>query len=242
MPPPDLNTSHEKSLLDDCQDVLGYRFARPELLRAALTHTSGANTRLGSNERMEFLGDSVLGLVTCELLYRRFPGYQEGDLTKVKSVVVSRKTCAEFSRALDIEDFLLVGKGMDSHAEMPMNVLADTFEALVAAIFLDGGYDAAKKFLLEFLEPYMEDVAAQALASNSKSELQQVAQRAYGGVPRYVILDEQGPDHDKCFKVAADIDGHRFQPAWGRNKKEAELKAALNALAAIQNAEVPYPS
>ena len=242
MPPPDSHTSPEKSLLDDCQDVLGYRFKRPALLQAALTHTSGANTRLSSNERMEFLGDSVLGLVTCELLYERFPEYQEGDLTKVKSVVVSRKTCAEFSRALDIEDFLLVGKGMNSHAEMPMNVLADTFEALVAAIFLDGGYDAAKEFLMEFLEPYMEEVAEQALASNSKSELQQVAQKSYGGVPRYVILDEQGPDHDKCFKITADVEGHRFPPAWGRNKKEAELKAALNALAAIADAPIPYPS
>ena len=242
MPPPDSPTSRENTLLDDCQDVLGYRFKRPALLQAALTHTSGANTRLGSNERMEFLGDSVLGLVTCELLYERFPEYQEGDLTKVKSVVVSRKTCAEFSRALDIEEFLLVGKGMNSHAEMPMNVLADTFEALVAAIFLDGGYDAAKLFLMEFLEPYMEEVAEQALASNSKSELQQVAQKTYGGVPRYVTLDEQGPDHDKCFKMAADIDGHRFPAAWGRNKKEAELKAALNALAAIADAPVPYPS
>ena len=242
MPPPDSHTSRETTLLDDCQDVLGYRFKRPALLQAALTHTSGANTRLSSNERMEFLGDSVLGLVTCELLYERFPEYQEGDLTKVKSVVVSRKTCAEFSRALDIEDFLLVGKGMNAHAEMPMNVLADTFEALVAAIFLDGGYDAAKLFLMEFLEPYMEEVAEQALASNSKSELQQVAQKTYGGVPRYVTLDEQGPDHDKCFKMAADIDGHRFPAAWGRNKKEAELKAALNALAAIADAPVPYPS
>ena len=242
MPPPDPHASRDQTLLDDCQDVLGYRFKRPALLQAALTHTSGANTRLSSNERMEFLGDSVLGLVTCELLYERFPEYQEGDLTKVKSVVVSRKTCAEFSRALDIEEFLIVGKGMNSHAEMPMNVLADTFEALVAAIFLDGGYDAAKLFLMEFLEPYMEEVAEQALASNSKSELQQVAQKTYGGVPRYVILDEQGPDHDKCFKMAADIDGHRFPPAWGRNKKEAELKAALNALAAIADAPVPYPS
>ena len=242
MPPPDPHASRDQTLLDDCQDVLGYRFKRPALLQAALTHTSGANTRLSSNERMEFLGDSVLGLVTCELLYERFPEYQEGDLTKVKSVVVSRKTCAEFSRALDIEEFLIVGKGMNAHAEMPMNVLADTFEALVAAIFLDGGYDAAKLFLMEFLEPYMEEVAEQALASNSKSELQQVAQKTYGGVPRYVILDEQGPDHDKCFKMAADIDGHRFPPAWGRNKKEAELKAALNALAAIADAPVPYPS
>ena len=224
MPPPDPHASDEKPLLDDCQDLLGYRFRRPELLRSALTHTSGANTRLSSNERMEFLGDSVLGLVTCELLYERFPGYQEGDLTKVKSVAVSRKTCAEFSRALDIEGFLFLGKGMNAQAEMPMNVLADTFEALVAAIFLDGGYEAAKAFLLEFLEPHVEEAAAQALSSNSKSELQQVAQKVYGGVPRYVILDEQGPDHDKCFKITADIDGHRFPAGLGPQQEGGRVE------------------
>src|SRR6266853_4159634 len=93
MPPPELTVSRERAILDACQEAIGYKFERPELLRAALTHTSGANTRAASNERLEFLGDSVLGLVTCKLLYNRFPEYQEGDLTKVKSVVVSRKTC-----------------------------------------------------------------------------------------------------------------------------------------------------
>ena len=236
----DLSPFNEKSLLDDCQEVLGYRFRRPELLRAALTHTSGANTRLASNERMEFLGDSILGLVTCELLYQRFPEYQEGDLTKVKSVVVSRKTCAEFSRLLGIDDFLFLGKGMDGPGEVPMNVLADTFEAVVAAVFLDAGFDAAKQFLLEFIEPEIEAVAVLATASNAKSQLQQVAQKDYGGTPRYLILDEQGPDHDKCFKIVADINGNRFPPAWGRNKKDAELKAALNALAFIRGDTVPH--
>src|SRR3954471_12405551 len=111
MPPPHLSTNREQAILEDCQESIGYRFRRPELLRAALTHTSGANTRAASNERMEFLGDSVLGLVTCEQLYSRFPDYQEGDLTKVKSVVVSRKTCAQFSRELGLGRFLFLGKG-----------------------------------------------------------------------------------------------------------------------------------
>jgi ribonuclease III len=242
MPTPDARITDEKALLEECQDVLGYTFRKPELLRAALTHTSGANTRQASNERMEFLGDSILGAVCCELLYRRFPEHQEGDLTKVKSVIVSRKTCAEFSRELGIGDFLFLGKGMNTVHEIPMNVLADTFEALIAAIFLDGGFDEAKEFLLDFLEPEVEDVASQAMGSNAKSQLQQIAQKTYGGTPRYVILDEQGPDHDKCFKVVADIEGNRFAPAWGRNKKEAELKAALNALAGIVGEEIPHPS
>lgn len=237
-PPPELTA--ERTILEECQEAVGYRFRRPELLRAALTHTSGANTRGGSNERMEFLGDSVLGLVTCDLLYRRFPDYQEGDLTKVKSVVVSRKTCALFSQALGLGEYLFLGKGMHAHIDIPMNMLADVFEALVAAIYLDGGYDAAKVFVAEFVEPEIDRVAEAAVASNAKSQLQTVAQREYGGTPRYIVLDEQGPDHDKCFKVVADIDGHRFPPVWGRNKKEAELMAASNALAAIKGLPLPY--
>ncbi len=233
---------NDKTVLDECQAAIDYRFRKPELLRAALTHSSGANTRGASNERMEFLGDSVLGLVTCEQLYHRFPDFQEGDLTKIKSVVVSRKTCAQFSQEIGLGDFLFLGKGMQVYNEVPENMLADVYEALVAAIFLDGGWDAAKAFVLTFIEPEIEKVASESVGSNSKSLLQQVAQREFGGTPRYLILDEQGPDHNKCFKIAAEIANHRFPPAWGKNKKEAEIKAALNALAAIQNAAIPHPS
>jgi ribonuclease III len=237
----DAAVSRGRSILDDCQDAVGYRFHNPDLLRAALTHTSGANTRGASNERMEFLGDSVLGLITCEQLYLRFPEYQEGDLTKVKSVVVSRKTCAQFSRDLKLSRFLILGKGLSGHAEIPANILADVFEALVAAIFIDGGYDAVKPFVLHFIEPEVEKVAAEAVANNAKSQLQTMAQKEYGDTPKYLVLDEQGPDHDKCFKIVAEIGGHQFTPVWGRNKKEAELRAAQNALCEIQGKAIPYP-
>ncbi|MGL6094201.1 MAG: ribonuclease III family protein, partial [Fimbriiglobus sp.] len=136
MPPPELTARRERAILNECQDAIGYRFTKPELLRAALTHTSGANTRAASNERMEFLGDSVLGLAACELLYLRFPDYQEGDLTKIKSVIVSRKTCAKFSQDIGLGDFLFLGKGLNNVTEMPSNMLADVFESLVGAIFL----------------------------------------------------------------------------------------------------------
>src|ERR1700746_35434 len=119
--------NHESAILDECQKEIGYRFQRPELLRAALTHTSGADTRLASNERLEFLGDAVLGLVVCEQLFHRFPEYQEGDLTKVKSAVVSRRTCAHISKKLNLGDFLFLGKGMHLHLAMPANLLADVF-------------------------------------------------------------------------------------------------------------------
>ena len=241
MPLPQATVTPERTKLEDCQNAIGYRFQRPELLRAALTHTSGANTRTASNERLEFLGDSVLGLVTCKLLYKRFPEYHEGDLTKVKSVVVSRKTCAAFSQSLGLGGFMFLGKGVGSFGEIPSNMHADVFEALVAAIFLDGGWEVARDFVQQFVKPEVERVAEEAVASSAKSQLQHVVQRLWGGTPRYVVLDEQGPDHDKCFKMAAEAEGHRFPPAWGRTKKEAELKAAMNAMAEIDEKELPYP-
>ena len=117
--PQELATSHEAEVLEECQKAIGYQFRQPELLRAALTHASGANTRLASNERLEFLGDSVLGLVTCEQLFHRFPEYQEGDLTKIKSAVVSRRTCARISKELNLGEYLFLGKGMHNQAVMP---------------------------------------------------------------------------------------------------------------------------
>src|SRR5438477_6954786 len=228
-----LTTSSEAEILEECQKAVGYQFRQPELLRGALTHTSGANTRLASNERMEFLGDAILGLVTCEQLYLRFPDYQEGDLTKVKSAVVSRRTCARFSKELNLGDFLFLGKGMHGHAVVPSNLLADVYESLVAAIYLDGGLEAARAFILRHLGPEIEEVAEAAHAGNFKSVLQQVAQREFNATPQYVQLDENGPDHSKCFKVAAEINGYKYAGAWGRNKKEAEQRAAMNALAQI---------
>jgi ribonuclease-3 len=243
MPPVHSQTaSSERAILEECQEVIGYRFGRPELLRAALTHTSGANTRAASFERLEFLGDSVLGAITCEQLYQRFPDYQEGDLTKVKSVVVSRKTCARFSQQLGLGNFLFLGKGMITHGELPTNLLADVFESLVAAIFLDGGWDVVKGFVLRLMQPEIERVAREAVGSNAKSQLQQFVQREYGDTPRYYLLDEQGPDHARSFKVAAQVGEQRFPAAWGRTKKEAELKAALNALAQINGQPLPYPA
>ena len=240
--PQDLTIQREAEILEDCQKAIGYHFRQPELLRASLTHTSGADTRAGSNERLEFLGDAVLGLVTCEQLYLRFPDYQEGDLTKVKSAVVSRRTCARISRQLNLDEYLFMGKGMGVHGVVPANLMADVFESLVAAVYLDGGLEPAKKFILQYINPEIEQIAEAAHAGNHKSMLQQVAQREFGETPQYELLDEKGPDHSKCFKISAVIGKYRHAAAWGRNKKEAEQKAAMNALAEINGEEVPYPS
>jgi len=235
--------SHEAEVLEECQKAIDYRFRQQDLLRAALTHTSGAQTRLASNERLEFLGDAVLGMVAVEQLYLRFPEYQEGDLTKIKSAVVSRRTCARISRMLNLGEFLFLGKGMNVHHDvLPANLLADVFESLVGALYLDGGLEAAKPFILKYLNPEIEQVAEGEHAGNYKSSLQQIAQREYNETPQYRVLDEKGPDHSKCFKVAALIGRYHYPAAWGKNKKEAEQKAAMNAIARIHGDPVPYPT
>src|SRR5262245_27477639 len=160
----------EAEVLERCQDAINYRFRQPELLRGALTHASGANTRLASNERMEFLGDSVLGLITCEQLYLRFPEYQEGEMTKVKSAVVSRRACARFSRDLGLGEFLFLGRGMnggDPHS-VPAGMLADVYESLVAAIYLDGGLELARTFILKHLGPEIDAVVEAEAGGNFK--------------------------------------------------------------------------
>jgi ribonuclease-3 len=236
----ELSTSYEAEILEECQNAIGYHFKQPELLRAALTHASGANTRLASNERMEFLGDAVLGLVVCEQLYLRFPDYQEGDLTKIKSVVVSRRTCARISKQLNLGDYLFMGRHMNAHAVVPPSMQADVYESLVAAIYLDGGLEQARRFILRYVGPEIEAVAEGAHGGNFKSLLQQAAQREFSSTPQYVLLDEKGPDHSKCFKVAAQIGRYTYAGAWGRNKKEAEQKAAMNALAQINGDPIPF--
>ena len=226
--------------LDSCQERIGYRFRDLDLLRAALTHASGAAHRLGSNERLEFLGDAILGAVVCEILFRQYPGYLEGDLTKIKSVVVSQSSCAKISMALGLEEFLILGKGMTNHVTMPPSLLADVFESLVAAMYLDGGHEPAREFVTRWLAPEIESVVSGESGGNYKSLLQQLAQRDHGSTPTYLLLDEKGPDHSKCFKIAAQIGRTRFRAAWGRNKKEAEQRAAENALSEIQGRQIPH--
>ena len=232
-------TRDESALLERCQEVVGYRFNDLTFLREALTHASGADHRLVSNERLEFLGDAILGAIVCETLFRRFPGFLEGELTRVKSVVVSRTTCAKISRFLGLEEFLVLGKGMGSPDGAPASVLAGFFESLLAAIFLDGGMDAARGFVLPLVEPEIDSTVDGHGGVNHKSNLQQLSQRKFGETPIYALLDEKGPDHSKCFKIEAQIGRRRFAAAWGKNKKDAEQRAAMNALAQISGTEPP---
>ena len=220
----------------ECQRRIGHEFRDPGLLVAALTHASGAQHRLASNERLEFLGDAILGFLVCETLYRAFPESLEGDLTRIKSVVVSRETCGRISEQLGLTDFLIVGKGLAVNRPVPPSVLSDLFESLVAAVYLDGGIDAVRPLVERYVLPEIEQVVSGAQGSNHKSLLQQLAQRDFGLTPTYEVLEEAGPDHSKNFHVAAQIGGRRYPPAWGRNKKEAEQRAACNALGELRDA------
>ncbi len=226
----------------ECEDRISYQFSDRSLLKAALTHASSAEHRLASNERLEFLGDAILGTIVCERLFQRFPEYLEGELTRIKSIVVSRATCAKLARRLGMQELLILGKGMATHPTVPASLLSDVFEALLGAIYLDGGIEAARRFTLEHVDAEIERAAGSAAGGNYKSLLQERAQRENGATPIYQLLDEKGPDHSKCFKIAAQIGNTAFPPAWGSNKKEAEQRAALNALCDLQGEDLPYPS
>lgn len=219
----------EERRLQECESALGYQFRDRALLRRCLTHSSIATTRLDSNERLEFLGDAILGLVVCETLFEMFPNHPEGELTRLKSTLVSRMTCAKVARHFELETFLFLEKGLAQRTELPHSIIAAVFEALIAGVYLDGGLNAARQLIRRVLRDELEKAEEQR-GRNYKSVLQQVAQKALGGTPVYQLLDEQGPDHSKCFNVVAVIGPRSFQPAWGASKKQAEQRAARNAL------------
>ena len=230
-----------RSALEACQAKIAYQFRDSQLLEAALTHASGVQHRLASNERMEFFGDAVLGMVVCERLFHQYPQYSEGELTKIKSVVVSRETCARMSEVLGLDEYLVLGKGMAADPQVPRSVLAAVFESLVAAIYLDGGIVAAEQFILQHVDAEIEAAVSCEFGGNFKSLLQQLAQREFGVTPSYQMLDEKGPDHSKCFNISAQIGSRRFAAAWGKSKKESEQRAAHNAINQLRGEPEPYP-
>ena len=212
------------------EELLDYSFTNPGLIAEALTHFFLADSRLLSNERLEFLGDSILALVICKTLFTRFPRYLEGDLTKIKSMLVSRKTCARLSAEMGLHRFANIGKGMDKTKAMSGSIAAGILEAVIAAVYLDGGFEPAERFILNVFAPLIDKADAQQHQENFKSLLQQHAQQTQSQTPLYEVLDEKGPDHNKCFEICVVIAGRRFTSTWGVTKKEAEQKAAKNAL------------
>jgi ribonuclease-3 len=219
-----------EDVLHQIEQILEHTFSNGVLLTKAFTHSSAVDNRLDSNERLEFLGDAILSTVICQKLFEEFNHYAEGELTKMKSMLVSRGTCAKVARGLGLPKHLIVGKGMVSSKALPTSLAAGLLEAVIAAIYIDSGFEAARAFILRNFSDLIEQIDSEEAHGNYKSLLQQHAQEQFAMAPVYVLLDEKGPDHNKCFESEVVIDQRHFPSAWGQNKKEAEQKAAHNAL------------
>ena len=252
--PEDAATTDPDPVTADLEAALGHAFTDRDLLRRCLTHSSIARTPVESNERLEFLGDAILGAVVCERLFVRHRGLPEGDLTRLKSALVSRRYCAVLADRLGLENLLRTGKGLAGvrradgrAARVPRSLLSNAFEAVVAGVYLDGGWPAAAACVNRVLDAAeaagagptaaSAPVTAPApvvhgSASNHKSRLQHLAQSAGLGFPRYEVLSESGPDHAKRFTVRALLAGAAYPPGEGASKKLAEQAAAAAALAA----------
>ena len=226
--------------LANCQAQMGYCFQNKDLLRTALTHSSGADTPCQSNERMEFLGDAILAYVICEHLYNMLPNTLEGDMTKVKSSVVSRTTCQKVCKQLGLDKYLILGRGLGRSNRVPDSIFANTLEAFIAAVYLDGGMEEARKFILRVFHEDIAEMLRDSDAHNYKSVLQQHCQRYEGHTPEYKLLKIQGPEHSKTFNVQVVVGKKLFPSAWGITKKIAEQRAAENALASLHGLPVPY--
>lgn len=220
-------------LLQLCESRIQYQFADKRLLRRCLTHSSSAETRLDSNERLEFLGDAVLGLVICEHLFLTFPDQREGQMTQMKSHLVSRTVCARVARKLALNELILVGRGL---SRIPESVLSAVVESLIAGIYSDGGFPMARQFILMAFADELSLCRPQEM-ENFKSQLQEQTQRLHSVTPDYLVVEERGPDHAREFCIAAKIGLITYDAAWGRSKKEAEQQAARLALEAMSGSE-----
>ena len=223
--------------LDECQQILGYAFKDPSHLRIALTHSSIKSESSPSNERMEFLGDAILGAIISEHLFENHPEYDEGDLSRIKSVVVSSPVLARESKRLRLTRFLFVGKGMLKQGRFPSSLLANAFEAIVAAIFLDRGMNGARSFVLDRLEGQIQAVVRNQHRRNYKSILQHHCQKEFNITPTYRVVRVQGPDHSKYFEVAAILGDREMKSGGGHTKKDAEQRAAEATFRAIETGE-----
>lgn len=215
--------------LRECERLLGHDFADPTLLRLALTHASAKAAGLASNERLEFLGDAVLGAVISEHLYRLMPDAAEGELTRTRSLVVSSRALARAGRAAGLSEYLTLGKGIRDAKALPPSLLANAVEAVLGAVFLDGGLERVRAVALALLAAEIEQALAGDGQRNFKALLQHLAQSELRTTPTYRVVAEEGPAHTRTFEVVAVIDGREFPAARGRSKKAAEQGAARRA-------------
>jgi ribonuclease-3 len=211
------------------------------LLERALTHRSFANDTIeASNERMEFLGDSVLGMVISEYLFEHYPAWDQGELSKAKASIVMEGALAEASRRLGLDKYIRLGPGEEaSGGRQRTSILGDVFEAVIAAIYLSNGIEAARKFVIEQLEPALEKVAQGEIGGDDfKSRLQEISQAQWRKTPTYRVILESGSPHDKTFTVEVIVENDVFGQGSGKSKKEAEQTAAHEAVLKILGGEI----
>ncbi|MDO4448095.1 MAG: ribonuclease III [Lachnospiraceae bacterium] len=222
--------------MDQLEQKIGYRFRNKKLLRQALTHSSYANEKklgkLGCNERLEFLGDAVLELISSDVLYARFPQIPEGELTKKRASLVCEPSLAYCARQFGLPEYLLLGRGEDmTGGRMRDSIVSDATEALLGAIYLDGGFERAREFVLKFI---LNDIERKQLFYDSKTILQELVQEDGKQPVEYALTGESGPDHNKQFEVEVRINGIPAGNGAGHTKKAAEQAAAYQALRKIK--------
>jgi|ERR1051325_11642194 ribonuclease-3 len=226
----------------DLQDQLGYQFRDPAVLRLALTHPSVAHEQgipVQTNQRLEFLGDAVLQLVLTQKLYEKFPAFGEGPLTKARAKLVNRRTLAEHARHLGLGRNLILSRGEEMHGGRERaSALADTFEALLGAIFLDGGFEAAQEFILREFLPAFGELSVIPILENPKGELQEFLQSVSSEAPHYTVVSATGPDHDRLFECTVHHCGMELARGQGKSKKTAQSEAALAALNKLRRKEL----
>ncbi len=220
--------------MKDLQEKIGYHFKNPELLSVALTHSSFANEHKSQhikyNERLEFLGDSVLSVVVSDYIFKNCPELPEGELTKLRSYLVCERSLFNFAKQIDLGKYLRLSKGERNNggAQRP-SILADAFEAVIAAIYIDGGIEPASKHILNFVIPEIKNKKKKKI-TDYKTTLQEIIQKNPGEQLEYVLIKESGPDHNKHFVVEVHLNSNVIGKGGGRSKKEAEQQAAREAL------------
>ena len=225
---------------------LGSPFSDKRLLMEALRHSSWVNEHfqedLRDNERLEFLGDAVLSLIIGQLLMERYPDMREGDLSRTRAKLVNEHTLADLARQMDLGAFLMLGKGeAQTDGRNKSSLLADAFEATLAALYLDGGFEAALAFVSRLFDPLLVDIPGSSQNQDYKSRLQEAVQLRHHEVPAYTVVAETGPDHEKTFRVAVKVCGLTAEGK-GRSKKKAEQDAAREGLERLKKEGLVHPS
>lgn len=233
----------KKNIVKEIEDRIKYKFKDKSLLIRALTHSSYSNeqksAKIKNNERIEFLGDSVLGLIVSDYIFKKYTNHPEGDLTRFRAIVVCENTLSSAARNIRLGEYLFLGRGEEGTGGRKRNsILADAFEAIIGAIYLDGGFDASRNFVLYNLSPFIEQAAEGRLFLDYKTQLQEIIQQESHSNIVYRVVKEEGPDHNKIFFVEVNNNEHILGAGKGKSKKEAEQNAAKAALIGLGDVNV----